>query len=339
MRIALAGLGVVGKSLVELVAARREELVQQYGIAIRFVALADRSGAVVNQAGFNPSEILAQKQHGRIKEIGEAEQRFDDMLEALDNVEADIFVDATPTNIKDGEPSYSMIKKAVLRGFDIITVNKGPLALAFPAIREMTERRGIIFRFSGTVGGGMPVLEFAKECAKADEIIKIEGILNGTTNYILTRMEEENLSFSEALRQAQEKGYAERDPSLDIKGLDTACKLVILANAVLGMDATLKDVKITGIENISEEEIRKASAGGNVIRLIGRAAKELTVKPEEIPSNDTLNVKEAMNAVRFTTKYSGRHTITGKGAGGYETATAILRDVIAVKQYRLAEKR
>ena len=337
MRLVLAGLGVVGRSLVELIASRRDELVRQYGLALRIIAVGDRSGVVANTYGLNPEKILESKKQGMLKNLEEAEERFGDMLEALDSVDADVFIDATPTNIIDGEPSYSMIRKAILRGMNIVTVNKGPLALAFPAIAEMAERRGVVFRFSGTVGGGMPVLEFAKECARADEIIQIEGILNGTTNYILTRMEEEGLSFAEALKQAQEKGYAERDPSLDVKGLDTACKLVILANAVLKLKTTLADVKVNGIEEITKEYVEEAKRRGRVIKLIGRASDKLTVEPEEIPANDTLNVKEAMNAVRFTAKYSGRHTITGKGAGGYETATAVLRDVIAIKHRMIAE--
>ena len=337
MRIALAGLGVVGRSLVELIASRRDELVRQYGLALRIIAVGDRSGVVANTYGLNPDRILEKKKQGRLNELEKAEKRFHDMLEALDNIDADIFVDATPTNIIDGEPSYSMIRKAILRGMNIVTVNKGPLAIAFPAIAELAERRGVTFRFSGTVGGGMPVLEFAKECARADKITEIEGILNGTTNYILTQMEDAGLSFAEALKQAQEKGYAERDPSLDVKGLDTACKLVILANAVLKLKTTLADVEITGIEEVTQDDVKEAKQMGNVIKLIGRATDKLTVKPERIPANDTLNVKEAMNAVRFTTRYSGRHTITGKGAGGYETATAILRDVIAIKQRVIAE--
>ena len=122
-----------------------------------------------------------------------------------------------------------------------------------------------------------------------------------------------------------------------MKGLDTACKLVILANAVLRLKATLTDVEVKGIEGVTQEDIRQAMRDGEVIKLVGRASNRLTVKPERIPVNDTLNVKEAMNAVRFTTRYSGRHTITGKGAGGYETATAILRDITAIKQRIIAE--
>ena len=340
MRIVLAGLGVVGRSLVELVSSRREDLMKKYGLNPRFVAVGDRSGVVINHAGIEPEKILeSKKTKGRVVDVEDVEARVSSILEALEEVDADVFIDATPTNIRDGEPSYTMIKKAILRGMDIVTVNKGPLALAFPALREFAERRGAILRFSGTVGGGMPVLEFARECSRADEIIKIEGVLNGTTNYILTKMEEEKLSFAEALREAQEKGYAERDPSLDVKGIDTACKLVILANAILGVKVTLSDVRVTGIEDVDTSMIEAASREGMVVRLIGRAGDGLEVRPTEIPAHDTLNVKEAMNAVRFSMRYSGKHTITGKGAGGYETATAILRDLIAIKQHRLVRAR
>ncbi len=337
MRVALAGLGVVGRSLLELVRDRREELLKAYGLNPRFVAVADKSGAVARATGISPHEILEQKRRGGITGMEGAEVKSGTLLDLLGELDIDVYIDATPTNIVDGEPSYSLIRKAILARADVITVNKGPLALAFPAIRELAERRGVIFRFSGTVGGGMPVLEFAKECARADTIVAIEGVLNGTTNFILTRMEEEGLDFPTALKQAQELGYAERDPTLDIKGLDTACKITILANAVLGMKVTLHDVEVVGIDGVAREDIVDALKSGEVIRLIGRAGRRLSVMPERIPKGDTLNVKEAMNAVRFTTQYSGRHTITGKGAGGYETATAILRDLISIKQRRLVE--
>jgi len=180
-------------------------------------------------------------------------------------------------------------------------------------------------------------LEFAKECSRADTIERIEGVLNGTTNFILNKMEEQNLSFEQALRQAQELGYAERDPVLDVQGIDTACKLVILANEVLGLKVTLSDVNVTGITHLSNLEMQETRKRGEVIRLIGTAEGGLSVKPREIPAGDPLNVREAMNAVKFTTSNSGRHTIIGKGAGGRETATAILRDLIAIKQLKLVE--
>ncbi|MEM0336306.1 MAG: homoserine dehydrogenase [Candidatus Caldarchaeum sp.] len=334
MRIALVGMGVVGQSLLKLIAENRSELVARYGLGVRVVYAADRSGAVHRATGFSPDELLEAKKKGGVTRVAGA-KAFNNILDALEDAEADVLVDATPTNIVDGEPSYSIIRKAILNGMDVVTVSKGALALYMPALKEMANRRRILLKFSGTVGGGMPVLAFARECSKADRVEQIEGILNGTTNYILTRMEEEGLEFRQALAEAQRLGYAEADPTLDIKGLDTACKITILANEVLGMKATINDVKVTGIDTLSSQEVNRARMTGKAMRLIGYAGNGvLEVSPREIDAKDPLAVKMAMNAVRFKTTYSGSHVISGKGAGGVETATAVIRDIISIKMYR-----
>lgn len=331
LRIALVGLGVVGQSFLRLVSINRSVLVSRYGLGLRIVLAADRTGAVHKPSGLPPEEILEAKKSGGVSRISDAKQ-YRNFLDAFSEFEADVLVDATPTNIVDGEPSYSLIRKAIVSGMDVVTVSKGALALYMPALKEMAARRKVLLRFSGTVGGGMPVLAFARECSRADRIEAIEGILNGTTNYILTKMEEEGISFSQALSDAQRLGYAEADPSLDIKGLDTACKITILANEVLGMKATVHDVNVNGIETVSAEEVNRARLAGKSVRLVGYAGDgRLEVSPRELDAKDPLAVKMAMNAVRFKTTYSGSHVISGKGAGGNETATAIIRDLISIK--------
>ncbi|MEM4417645.1 MAG: homoserine dehydrogenase [Nitrososphaerota archaeon] len=337
MRVILVGLGVVGQSLLEALSARSEELINRYGLSVRVVMVADRSGTVASQRGFNPADLLRVKRGGGLSSLGPS-FRSEEVSSLMEEVEADVLIDATPTNTLDGEPSYTIIRKAILRGLDVITVSKGALALYFPAIRELASHRGVILRFSGTVGGGMPVIEFGRECGRSDKVEMIVGVLNGTTNYILTRMEEEGLSFPEALADAQRKGYAERDPSLDIKGVDTACKITILANEVLGMRSTLADVAIKVVEGVTVEEVRAAKAEGKLVRLLGVADRDgLRVSPQPVGERDPLAVKGALNSVMFKTLYSGSHTITGKGAGGMETATAILRDLVSVKHLRVME--
>ncbi len=332
MRIILAGFGVVGRSLLEIIGERGGELRRLYGLNPRFVAIVDRGGAAVSEQGLEPLQALQVKKLKKtVAEYPELGRRGLGVEDVLDDVEADIYIDATPTNIIDGEPSYTYLRKALAKKLHVVTVNKGPLALALPALKEIANHRRVILRFSGSVGGGMPVIEFARQCAMGDRVIRVEGILNGTTNYILTRMEEDGLSFEKALREAQEKGFAERDPTLDIKGLDTAAKLVILANEVLGIKSTIQDVKIKGIDEIRLEDVEKAAERGEVIRLLGKVDGGLRVEPTAIRREDPLAVKYAMNAVAFHTENSGRHIITGKGAGGRETATAIIRDLIQIK--------
>jgi homoserine dehydrogenase len=195
-----------------------------------------------------------------------------------------------------------------------------------------------MFKFSGTVGGGTPILEFAKRCLKGDRIVSFKGILNGTTNFILSKMEE-GLTFKEALKDAQIKGYAETVPSLDIDGFDAAAKLVIMANWLMGMKVALDDVNRNGITKVKTEEVSKALKKGNAIKLIACCEnKKLVVKPMEVSKLDPICVNGTLNAVTFSLEYAGNQTIIGRGAGGIETASAVLRDMIEIREHIINEK-
>lgn len=333
MNVVIAGFGTVGQSFAKLLMDHREFLKKTYGMVIKVVAVVDSKGAVISQKGLDLDLVLNYKrEHGTVSKVPSLGYEMD-LPEVLQNVEADTLIEATHTNLMNGEPGMTHILSAFRHGLNVVTVNKGPLALAMPMLKEMAAFRKLTLKFSGTVGGGLPVLAFARECAKGDKVVRVEGILNGTTNYILTRMED-GLRFEEALAEAQEKGYAERDPTLDISGMDTACKLVILANEVLGKKVTLRDVKVEGITAIKPEDVKMARIAGKVLRLIGVAEESgVFVKPLAIDQSDPLAVKYNYNAVALTLENSGRHTITGKGAGGRETATAIIRDLISIKEW------
>jgi homoserine dehydrogenase len=207
-----------------------------------------------------------------------------------------------------------------------------------PVLTELAEYNNVYLRFSGTVGGGTPVLEFAKRCLAGDKILAIRGILNGTTNYILTEMAQNRLTFQEALANAQKLGYAEREPSMDVDGFDAACKVVILANWILNKKITLKNVDITGIREVSLDSLDEASKRGNTIKLIGSIDSEgPKVKPVEIAKSSPLCVSGVLNAVTFYTEYAGEETIIGKGAGGIGTASAVLRDLLDIR-HKLADR-
>jgi len=221
---------------------------------------------------------------------------------------------------------------------NVITVNKGPLSVAFPSLIELANYNGIMFKFSGTVGGGTPILEFAKRCLKGDRIVSFKGILNGTTNFILSKMEE-GLTFKEALKDAQVKGYAETVPSLDIDGFDAAAKLVIMANWLMGMKVALEDVNRIGITQVKTQEVSKALEKGNAIKLIASCEnKKLVVKPMEVSKLDPICVNGTLNSVTFSLEYAGNQTIIGRGAGGIETASAVLRDMIEIRENIINEK-
>jgi len=222
------------------------------------------------------------------------------------------------------------IVDAMKRGMHVISVNKGPLALAFPSLMEIAEYNHVLFSFSGTDGGGTPILDFAKNSLRGERIVSFDGILNGTTNYILTNMTN-GMSFNNALDDAKQKGYVEADESLDLDGLDAAAKLVILANWIMGMKVTMPDIKITGIRKIDNSDIKRAAEKNCAIKLIASCNKELTVAPKEIAIIDPLSVRGTLNAISFTSEHSGTQTIIGLGAGGIETASSILRDLIDIR--------
>jgi homoserine dehydrogenase len=339
MRIILVGYGVVGKSVTTILARKYAEKIKDYGFNPKIVAIADIDGAVINPRGLSPEKLETLKQRGfPISADPEFGHPGMPVLDVIESVEAEVVVEVTPVNIKNGEPALSHITKAFKTGKHVVTTNKGPLALAMPALTELAEYNNVCLRFSGTVGGGTPILEFAKRCLAGDKILAIRGILNGTTNYILTEMSQNRVTFQEALTNAQKLGYAEREPSMDIDGFDAACKVVILANWIMNKKITLKDVDRTGIRDVSLQALDEAAKKNNTIKLIGSIENEKAmVKPMEIPKNNPLCVSGVLNAITFSTEYAGEQTIIGRGAGGMETASAVLRDLLDIR-HKLATK-
>src|SRR5512135_3357178 len=317
MRIILVGYGVVGKGVTTILARRYVEKVKDYGFNPKVVAIADIDGAIINSRGLSPEKLEAIKQRGYpISADPEFGHPGMPALDVIESVEAEVVVEVTPVNIKNAEPALSHITTAFKTGKHVVTTNKGPLALAMPALTELAEFNNVFLRFSGTVGGGTPMLEFAKRCLAGDRILGIRGILNGTTNYILTEMSQNHVTFQDALTNAQKLGYAEREPSMDIDGFDTACKVVILSNWIMNKKITLKDVDRTGIRDVSLKSLEEAAKRKNTVKLIGSIENDkATVKPTEIPITNPLCVSGVLNAVTFSTEYAAEQTLIGRGAG------------------------
>ena len=333
MRIILIGCGVVGQSFARVLMRRQAELMKNYGFHPKVVAIADKGGAAVNPRGLDLEKMLSLKvEKGTVAVSGEDGHPGMSALDVIESVEAEAMVEVTPTNVKDGEPGLSHIKTAFKTGKHVVTTNKGPLALALPALTELADYNKVYLRFSGTVGAGTPVLDLAKKCLLGDRILSIRGILNGTTNYILTEMDEKHITFQQALENAQKLGYAEADPSMDVDGMDAACKLVIMANWIMDKKVTLRDVNIQGIRKVTPQALEEAAGRGRTIKLIGSINDNLKVTPTEISRHDPLCVRGVLNAVTFVSQFAGEETIIGRGAGGMETASAILRDLLGIKQ-------
>jgi len=327
----LLGFGVVGQSFVKLLLSHSTDLYNDYGIKPKVVACADNGGIITCDQGLDLDRLLNIKKKKKSVIYYGAKGNRSEILDVIENIDAEVVIELTPTNIVDGEPGKNHIISAMKSGKNVITVNKGPLALEFPSLMELAEYNRIAFKFSGTVGGGTPILEFAKRCLKGDRIISFEGILNGTTNYILSKMYE-GLNFSEALQDASEKGYAEKDPTLDIDGYDAVAKLVIASNFLMNMKSTMKDVRRQGIRDVKPTQVLNERKKGNAIKLIASCdGKNLVVKPKPVSMKDPICVDGILNAITFTCQHSGQQTIIGKGAGGMETASAILRDLIDIR--------
>ena len=339
MRIILIGYGIVGQSFTKLLLSKLVDLSNLYGMKPRIVACVDNKGSAIDTSGLDIQRLLEiKKNKGTVGEYYSNKTSRLEPLQIIENIDAEIVLELTPTNLTDGEPGLSHITSAMKYGKNVITVNKGPLSVAFPSLIELANYNGIMFKFSGTVGGGTPILEFAKRCLKGDRIVSFKGILNGTTNFILSKMEE-GLTFKNALKDAQIKGYAETVPSLDINGYDAAAKLVIMANWLMGMKVSLEDVNRNGITKVKTQEVSKAKKQGNAIKLIASCEnKRLVVKPMEVSKLDPICVNGTLNSVTFSLEYAGNQTIIGRGAGGIETASAVLRDMIEIRENIINEK-
>jgi len=331
VKILLVGFGVVGKALALLLEGQRAALYARHGFSPALVGVIDSRGAAFDAAGLDPEALLAAKErHGTVGALPSRGLEGVQDVELIAQSDAQVVIEATPTSVACPTAALSRLKAAFRTGKHVVCVNKGPLAVAFPALLELARHNRVELRFSGTVGGGTPMLAFATECTRGSKVRALRAVLNGTTNFILWRMEREGEGFEAALAEATRLGYAERDPSADVDGVDAATKLVILANGVLGRPCSLADVSIAGIREVSREWIDRARGQGRVVKLIAELERGLSVGPREIPADSPLNVPASLNALCVELESGGEMTLVGRGAGGPETATAIVRDLIDV---------
>jgi len=331
MRLVLVGFDNVGKALLRLL--MDENPLSKCGSRPKIVAVLDRKGGAIDPAGLDPAELLrTDESEGTVAATPEVGQFGLSPLAAIKGVEAETVLELTPTNPATGEPGISHVEAALRNGRHVITTNKGPPALAMRTLQRLARLNNVEFRFSGTVGGGTPILEFVKQIAKVDKVLSLRAILNGTTNYTLTQMYDFETSMEEALKQAQRLGYAEEDPSLDIHGIDPALKLTIIANYALDREIALNEIRVAGINNVTLEEVTRYKKEGRKLKLVCSIDKEATVSPQPIEMSQPICVDGSLNSVQLKTKYTGEVTLIGPGAGGYPTATAILNDLLSIEK-------
>ncbi|WP_459192526.1 homoserine dehydrogenase [Halosimplex sp. J119] len=312
MKLAILGAGAVGASVAELAA--------DYGHTV--TGLTDSSSAAVDADGIDVEAALEAKRSDDV--VGS-----DAPEDALD-AEYDVLVEATPTTLGDAQPGFGHVRTALERDRHVVLANKGPVAERYGDLRELERASDGQVLFEATVGGAMPVLSTIADF-DADHITAVRGVLNGTANFILTRMAAEGLDYEHVLAEAQDLGVAEADPTFDVDGTDAALKFVILANVLHGngREYSLADAEVDGIEEIPGSALDLATEDGRTVRLIGEVtpAGEVRVGPRLVPENGTLAVTGTNNIVQLETEHAGRLNVSGRGAGGPETASAVLADV------------
>ncbi len=330
MRVFICGFGTVGQGFCEVISDRSQFMLDRYGEQVIVVGAMDSKTYVYRPGGIDPLALVSVKQStGKV-----GKDTYTDSVEVLSRIEYDILVEVSPTDVKTGGAGLRNITHALESGKDVITVNKGPLALRFHDLMSLANRNGCKFRFEGSVGGAMPIINLCRENLAGEKIESIRGIFNGTCNFILSKMDK-GQPFEQALKEAQQMGYAETDPTNDIEGFDSACKVVILANSVFGRDVTFSDVRITGITSITEDAVSLAASRNMVIRLIGEVSDtKLEVGPRLVPKGHPLSVSGTLNTAQILSDLAGPITVTGRGAGRMETASAILSDLISIMDER-----
>ncbi|MBC6414103.1 MAG: homoserine dehydrogenase [Chromatiales bacterium] len=316
MKIGLLGLGTVGCGMIEVLNRNTAEIERRAGCRLEVVAATARDLRKQRAVDLSATPLVA------------------DARQIVEHPEIDTVVELIGGN----QPAYSLIMKAIENSKHIVTANKALIANHGNEIFNAARQRGVMVSYEAAIAGGVPVIKAIRESLAANRIHSIVGIINGTSNYILTEVEDKQRSFAEALAEAQRLGYAEMDPSYDVDGIDTAHKLMIMAATAFGIPLQFNAVHIEGIRNIEVQDVAYAKELGYKIKHLGIAKRngdgiELRVHPALIPLHSMLaNVSGVMNAVLIDGDAAGETLYYGAGAGGEATASAVIADLIDVSR-------
>jgi homoserine dehydrogenase len=336
-RVGLVGCGTVGRGLIELIDLKENYLREKYGVEFRIIFISDAvKGTVFSDAGLNPKELLKElDERNGFSKFSAVRIAQSDLSSLLSDAKIDVLCEAAPTDYKTGEPGMTILSSALGAGVNAVTSSKGALGLDMAGLKELARKNGVVLRYESSVMSGTPLISLVRGPLAGCEISRVEGIVNGTTNYILTRMEG-GASYKDALAEAQRLGYAESDPSGDVEGFDPAIKVCIMASEFFGVRLGVSDVKRTGITEVTEKDIKLAREAGGRIKLIAGVEKReglvtgyVSVRTVDL-SNPLASINGATNAVSITTDNLGDITIAGPGAGKRETAQGILSDMLEI---------
>ncbi|NQV41201.1 MAG: homoserine dehydrogenase [Candidatus Marinimicrobia bacterium] len=333
--IALVGFGTVAQGLCKILIEKRDTLKRDHHFEFEIVAVSTRSrGTMFHPAGLSLSSLnyLSQNDTPFVENVKDW-----DAEEMIRESNATVVVELSHTNLVDAEPALTHCRTAFKTGKHIISGNKGPAALAYSEMKGLARKRGCAFLNEATVLSGTPTLSFFHSALKGNQISGLRGVLNGTTNFILSEMESGS-SYDDALQQAETLGYLEADPSADIDGYDAQAKLAILASELFDLTIELGDIKREGISAITQVHIEEARREDKRWKLIASLSVRddkiiAQIRPEKLALSDPLaQVNGTLNAITFSTDLLGDVTITGPGAGGVETGYAVLSDLLTLNE-------
>ncbi len=337
VRVVICGMGRVGQAFLGLMIQKQQYLKERYDLEPKLVGAVDIGGAAVSPTGLPMKDLGAHlKQGGRVEEMAGFGKKALSGKEVLSSVPCDLLVETTPTNIKDGEPAMTHILTALSLGRHVVTAAKGPLVLRYAELKSLAGKNKARLMISAATAAALPTLDVGLSCLAGTEVLTAEGILNGTTNYILTRMHEEGTPYRDALAEAQKMGVAEPDPSLDVEGRDTANKILLIANEVFQAGLSLKDIPVEGITRVSPEDIQRAKQEGKIIKLIGKAERKegkvsASVAPMALPLTHPLaSVRGTEKAISYLTDTMDRVTVSGGKSNPVGAAAALLKDIIRI---------
>ncbi|MDF2593916.1 MAG: homoserine dehydrogenase [Clostridia bacterium] len=315
MKIALLGLGTVGRGVVEVINENKESIAKRAGqeVEIKYILdIRDFEGDPINTLVVKDFEIIA------------SDEEIEIVVEAMGGV----------------EPAYTFAKQSLLKGKSFVTSNKELVALHGAELLETARKNKVNFLFEASVGGGIPIIRPLNQSLTADEIYEITGILNGTTNFILTQMKEKGSAFEEVLKEAQELGYAEKNPEADVEGHDACRKIAILSSLAFGEHVNYQDIPTEGITKVTKEDMLYAENMGYVIKLLATCQKQddsifARVSPMLIPLTHPLAmVNDVFNGIFVKGNVIGEVMFYGRGAGKLPTASAVVADVVDAAKHK-----
>ena len=335
VNVILLGFGNVGQAFLQVLQEKKEICLTRYGLDFLLRSVFRQGGALYSQQSLAVKEILEEYSPRASFHKDPAWHKDLGLEHVLESLEPGVLVECISSDRRSGEPGLSLMSAALERGWNVVTADKGPLVGGFRDLYEMAKGHQVSLKISGATAAALPTLDVALYSLAGTDIYQIEGILNGTTNYILTRIKE-GAGYQEALAEAQSKGIAEPDPLLDVTGWDTASKILTISSAVMETEFSVEDMKIQGIDKIPPGLLDQGRKEGQALKLLGKLSKkagkfQLEVAPEVINSSHPLfGVDGANKGITFYTDTMGAVTVTGGKSDPRGAGAALLKDMITI---------